>query len=80
MDDAELLMRIRVVVGSTRAAAKSLRADDVQLAGVFDRGQRLLDAMTADVERNGNVAVRERFARAREELAEIAEASAAHEA
>ena len=69
MDDAELLLRIRVVVGSTRAAAQSLDGDFEQLAVVLDRGRWLLDAMAPGVERNGSAAVRDRFARAWEELA-----------
>jgi hypothetical protein len=71
MDEAALLLRIRVVVGSTRAAAKSLRTDDAQLAGVLERGRRLLDDMAPQIERDGSAAVRERFARARGELDEL---------
>jgi hypothetical protein len=80
MDDADLLLRIRVVVGSTRAAARSLGTDTEQLAGVFDRGRRLLDAMSEDVERNGSPAVREGLAQAREEMARLAAPSAVDEA
>jgi hypothetical protein len=69
MDDAELLMRIRVVVGSTRAAAHSVGGDAAQLEAVLDRGRWLLDAMAPDIERSGSGAVRERFAEAWEELA-----------
>lgn len=69
MDEDELLLRIRVVVGSTRAAAQSLRGDVQQLADVLDRGRWLLDAMAPGVELSGSVAVRDRFARAWEELA-----------
>lgn len=71
MDDAELLMRIRVIVGSTRAAARSLTGDAPQLAEVLDRGRWLLDAMAPGVERNGSEAVRERFAEGWEELAAL---------
>ena len=69
MDDAELLMRIRVVVGSTRAAARSVGGDAEQLDEVLDRGRRLLDVMAPGIERGGSVAVRDRFAEARKELA-----------
>lgn len=71
MDDAELLLRLRVVVGSTRAAARSLGADGEQLTEVLNRGRGLLDAMASGVERSGSAAVRERFAEAREELAAL---------
>ena len=74
MGDAALLLRIRVIVGSTRAAARSLRDDDRQLGGVIERGQRLLDAMAADVERDGSDDVRERFAQAKQEIAELSDA------
>ena len=69
MDDAELLLRIRVVVGSTRAAAQSLGGDVEHVAEVLDRGRWLLDAMAPGVERSGSVAVRDRFAEAWDELA-----------
>lgn len=71
MDEAELLLRIRVVVGSTRAAARSLGGDGEQLTDVLNRGRGLLDAMASGVERNGSQAVRERFAEAWEELEAI---------
>jgi hypothetical protein len=73
MGDAALLLRIRVVIGSTRAAAKSLGADDAQRAAVLERGRRLLDAFAAEVDRDGSDAVRKRFARATEELSELGE-------
>ena len=62
-------MRIRVVVGSTRAAARSVGGDHEQLGEVLDRGRWLLDAMAPGIEDNGSVAVRDRFAEAWEELA-----------
>lgn len=64
MDDAELLMRIRVVEGSTRAAARSVAGDPAQLAAVHKRGRWLLDAMAPDVDRNGHVVVLDRYAEA----------------
>jgi len=69
MDDAELLMRIRVVVGSTRAAARSVGSDAGQLGEVLDRGRWLLDAMAPGIEGSGSVAVRDRFAEAQAALA-----------
>jgi len=69
MGDAALLLRVRVVVGSTRAAAKSLRGDDRQRAEVIERGRILLDRMAAEIERDGSDVVRERFARAKQEIA-----------
>lgn len=64
-------MRIRVIVGSTRAAARSVTGDAAQLAEVLDRGRWLLDAMAPGVEQNGSQAVRDRFAEAWEELAAL---------
>ena len=69
MDEAELLMRIRVVVGSTRAAARSVGGDSEQLGEVLDRGRWLLDAMAPHIESSGSDAVLDRFAQAWEELA-----------
>ena len=69
MTDAELLMRIRVIVGSTRAAAHSVGSDAEQLGEVLDRGRWLLDAMAPRIEHNGSVVVRDRFAEAWTELA-----------
>ena len=69
MDEAELLMRIRVVVGSTRAAAHSVASDATQLGEVLSRGRWLLDAMAPQIGRSRSVAVRDRFAEAWEELA-----------
>jgi hypothetical protein len=71
MTDAELLMRIRVVVGSTRAAAHSVGGDVEQLGEVLDRCRWLLDAMAPGVAHNGSVVVRDRFAQAWTELAEM---------
>ena len=61
-------MRIRVVLGSTRAAARSLGNDRAPLGGVLVRGRGLLDQMEPDIQRDGSAAVREAFTRAREEL------------
>lgn len=77
MDDAELLLRIRVVVGSTRAAARSLGGDDEQVAGVLVRGRALLEAMASGIERDGSAAVRDRFAEATKELAAMSSDRAA---
>ena len=71
MDEAALLLRIRVVIGSTRAAARSLRNDDGQLADALERGRRLLDELAPLVERAESEAVRDSFARANERLAEL---------
>jgi hypothetical protein len=73
MEEAALLLRIRVVVGSTRAAAGSLRTDDGQRARVVARGIRLLDEMAPEVERCDSSVVRESFARAGEEIAALGE-------
>jgi len=77
MTDAELLMRIRVIVGSTRAAARSVGRDAAQLGEVLDRGRWLLDAMAPGVERDGSVAVRDRLAEAWEEIAAMTPAESA---
>jgi len=71
MDEADLLMRIRVVIGSTRAAARSLGADDGQLAAVLERGRTLLDELASEVESSGSEAARGSLDRAREQLAEL---------
>lgn len=73
MGDAALLLQIRVVIGSTRAAARSLGADDGQFKAVLERGSRLLDEMEPEVERDGSDAVREALAHARGEIAKLRE-------
>ena len=74
MDDTALLLRIRVVVISTRAALRSLRPSDPQRPGVLARGLSLLDDLEHDAVSADGTAMRERLAAARAQLAAMARA------
>ena len=71
MDDAELHLRIRVILVSTRAAVHSLGARDPQVPDVVERGRWLLDALASDVPHVHTNGVRQAFERARAELAAL---------
>jgi hypothetical protein len=71
MRDAALLLRIRVITVSTRAAVRSLGAADAQVPDVVARGQSLLDRLEADVGEHPSNEVRLAFAQAREELESV---------
>ncbi len=71
MHDDALLLRIRVVVVSTRAAVRSLHGVDGQVAEVLGRGRGLLEDLEPFVIANGSHLVRDRFAQARAELAAL---------
>ena len=68
MDDAYLRKRIRVVLVTTRAAARSLEPGDGQVADAYRRGILLLDAMSEEVASGGGSETREQLAQARREL------------
>lgn len=74
MDDAALLLRIRVILVSTRAAARTVAGFDEQVNAVLERGRWLLDALEPAVVESGSSEVRERFDQARRELSELATA------
>lgn len=71
MDDGMVRLRIRVIVVSTRAALRSLAADDPQADEVLERGRMLL----ASLERTESAAAHDGaegdFTRAHEELAAL---------
>lgn len=69
MDDPALLLRIRAVVVSTRAAVRSLGPGSDQVSDVIQRGLRLLDELEPQVMRYGGEEPRARLDRARDELA-----------
>jgi hypothetical protein len=71
MDDTALLLRIRVVVVSTRAAMRSLRPSDPQRPDVLARGLSLLDDLEHDAASADGTAVSDRLAAARAELMAI---------
>lgn len=68
MDDEALLLRIRVISVSTRAAVHSLGADNSQVPEVVERGRALLDELAPAVNEHGNSDAREALERAREQL------------
>ncbi len=68
MDDTALLLRIRVVLVSTRAAVRSLKPTDPQRPEVLARGLSLLDDLERDAAGADGSAVSDRFAAARDEL------------
>jgi hypothetical protein len=68
VDDAYLRKRIRVILVTTRAAARSLEPGDVQVAHAYRRGLLLLDAMREDLARESDSETREQLAQARREL------------
>lgn len=66
MDHADVRLRVRVIVVSTRAAVRSLAPDDPQATRVIERGNVLLDALEgSEAGLRGHPA----FAEARAELA-----------
>jgi hypothetical protein len=68
MDDEGLLLRIRVITVSTRAAVRSLGPDDPQVPEVVERGRSLLDELAPEVQEHGNAEAREALDRARTEI------------
>ena len=68
MDDASLLLRIRVVLVSTRAAVRSLGPTDPQRPDVLARGLSLLDDLERDASTTNGTGTSERLAAARAEL------------
>ena len=71
MDDAALLLRIRVVLVSTRAAVRSLRPSDPQCRDVLARGLSLLDDLERETPSTDGRGMSERLAAARAELLAI---------
>ena len=68
MHPAALLLRIRVITVSTRAAVRSLKPDDPQLREVVERGRLLLERLEPLVLEDKSDEVRAAFAQALEEL------------
>ena len=68
MRPASLLLRIRVITVSTRAAVRSLKPDDPQSSEVLERGRVLLDRLEQSVLDDESDEVRQAFAQARDEL------------
>ena len=68
MLDAALLLRIRVITVSTRAAVRSLGSANAQVPEVIARGLSLLDQLEPDVREHQSDEVRLAFAQARAEL------------
>ncbi len=68
MDDDALLLRIRVITVSTRAAVHSLGPDNPQVPDVVDRGRSLLDELAPAVKEHGNSDAHEALQRARAQL------------
>ncbi|MEA2652575.1 MAG: hypothetical protein QOI85_2296 [Chloroflexota bacterium] len=68
MRRASLLLRIRVIRVSTRAAVRSLKSDDPQSSEVLERGRVLLDRLEQSVLDDESDEVRQAFAQACEEL------------
>jgi hypothetical protein len=71
MDDAALLLRIRVVLVSTRAAVRSLRPTDPQRPEVLARGLALLDDLERNTSSTDGRGMSDRLAAARAELLAI---------
>ncbi len=68
MDDAYLQKRIRVILVTTRAAARSLEPSNGQVHDAIRRGLALLEELAGDVARDGGPETHERLAQARREL------------
>ena len=68
MDDAALLLRIRVIAVSTRAAVRSLGPNDTDIATVVARGTSLLDNIAPMAGEDASRGVRDAYDRARSEL------------
>lgn len=71
MDDGTVRLRIRVIVVSTRAALRSLPADDRQADEVLERGRMLLASLERTQAAGANDGAEDDFARAHEELATL---------
>ncbi len=69
MDHADVLLRVRVIVVSTRAAVRSFADGDPQVVRVIERGQVLLDALEAS---EHGLSGHASFEQARAELAALA--------
>lgn len=68
MEEAGLLLRIRVITVSTRAAVRSLGAAHPHLPGVVGRGRSLLDCLAPHIVEHPSDEVRLAFNQARAEL------------
>ena len=71
MDDAALLLQIRVIAVSTRAAVHSLKPADPQVARVVQRGLSLLERIAPTVLEHGSGPVKLVFDDACLELAAL---------
>jgi hypothetical protein len=71
MDDEALLLRIRVITVSTRAAVHSLGPDNPQVPEVVERGRSLLNELAPAVKKHGNNQASEALERAREQLEKL---------
>jgi hypothetical protein len=68
MHSSALLLRIRVITVSTRAAVRSLKPDDPQVPEVLERARLLLGRLEQPVLDHESDEVRLAFAQARKEL------------
>ena len=68
MHPGALLLRIRVITVSTRAAIRSLKPGDPQVPEVLERGRVLLERLEEHALAHENEEVRLAFAQARREL------------
>jgi hypothetical protein len=68
MHPAALLLRIRVITVSTRAAIRSLKPGDPQVPEVMERGRVLLERLESHALTHEDEEVRLAFAQARSEL------------
>ncbi len=68
MHPGSLLLRIRVITVSTRAAIRSLKPGDPQVPEVVERGRALLERLEPQVIALESEEVRLAFAQARDEL------------
>jgi hypothetical protein len=68
VDDAYLRKRIRVILVTTRAAARSLQPGNGQASEAYRRGLLLLDAMREEVGSEADSETREQLAQARREV------------
>ncbi|MDQ3149724.1 MAG: hypothetical protein M3Q38_07375 [Chloroflexota bacterium] len=71
MDDAAILLQIRVIAVSTRAAVHSLKPADPQVARVVQRGLSLLERLAPVVLEHGSGAVKLTFEQTCLELASL---------
>jgi len=65
---AALLLRVRVITESTRAAVRSLKPDDPQVSEVVERGRLLLQRLEPMVLEHESDEVKAAFAQALAEL------------